>query len=52
MPSELGVDHYLGKPFSEEELMSLVRHYCAAETVALRLGNKQQNQAVAQAGRW
>jgi chemosensory pili system protein ChpA (sensor histidine kinase/response regulator) len=31
---ELGVDHYLGKPFSEEELMSLVRHYCAAETVA------------------
>lgn len=28
---ELGVDHYLGKPFSEEELMSLVRHYCAAE---------------------
>jgi chemosensory pili system protein ChpA (sensor histidine kinase/response regulator) len=29
---ELGVDHYLGKPFSEEELMSLVRHYCAAET--------------------
>jgi chemosensory pili system protein ChpA (sensor histidine kinase/response regulator) len=31
---ELGVDHYLGKPFSEEELMSLVRHYCAAETAA------------------
>jgi chemosensory pili system protein ChpA (sensor histidine kinase/response regulator) len=29
---ELGVDHYLGKPYSEEELMSLVRHYCAAET--------------------
>lgn len=28
---ELGVDHYLGKPFSEEELMSLVRHYCATE---------------------
>jgi chemosensory pili system protein ChpA (sensor histidine kinase/response regulator) len=28
---ELGVDHYLGKPFSEEELMSLVRHYCSAE---------------------
>ncbi|MES2911238.1 MAG: Hpt domain-containing protein [Pseudomonadota bacterium] len=25
---ELGVDHYLGKPYSEEELMSLVRHYC------------------------
>ncbi len=28
---ELGVDHYLGKPYSEDELMSLVRHYCAAE---------------------
>jgi chemosensory pili system protein ChpA (sensor histidine kinase/response regulator) len=26
----LGVDHYLGKPYSEDELMSLVRHYCAA----------------------
>ncbi|MES2362680.1 MAG: Hpt domain-containing protein [Pseudomonadota bacterium] len=29
---ELGVDHYLGKPYSEEELMSLVRHYCNSET--------------------
>ncbi len=29
---ELGVDHYLGKPYSEDELISLVRHYCAAET--------------------
>ncbi|MDO9402796.1 MAG: Hpt domain-containing protein [Polaromonas sp.] len=28
---ELGVDHYLGKPYSEEELLSLVRHYCSAE---------------------
>ena len=28
---ELGVDHYLGKPYSEEELMSLVRHYCSTE---------------------
>jgi chemosensory pili system protein ChpA (sensor histidine kinase/response regulator) len=28
---ELGVDHYLGKPYSEEELMSLVRHYCSLE---------------------
>ena len=27
----LGVDHYLGKPYSEEELMSLVRHYCDIE---------------------
>ena len=26
---ELGVDHYLGKPYPEEELMSLVRHYCS-----------------------
>ncbi len=24
---ELGVDHYLGKPYSEEELLSLVKHY-------------------------
>ncbi len=28
---ELGVNHYLGKPYSEEELVSLVRHYCAVE---------------------
>jgi chemosensory pili system protein ChpA (sensor histidine kinase/response regulator) len=27
---ELGVDHYLGKPYSEEELLSLVKHYAAA----------------------
>ena len=25
----LGVDHYLGKPYSEDELMGLVRSYCA-----------------------
>jgi chemosensory pili system protein ChpA (sensor histidine kinase/response regulator) len=31
---ELGVDHYLGKPYSEEELLSLVRHYCSLETAA------------------
>ena len=24
----LGVDHYLGKPYSEDELMGLVRRYC------------------------
>ncbi len=24
----LGVDHYLGKPYSEDELMALVRRYC------------------------
>jgi chemosensory pili system protein ChpA (sensor histidine kinase/response regulator) len=28
---ELGVNHYLGKPYSEEELLSLVRSYCDAE---------------------
>ena len=26
---ELGVNHYLGKPYSEEELLGLVRQYCA-----------------------
>lgn len=25
---ELGVDHYLGKPYSEDELLNIVRHYC------------------------
>jgi chemosensory pili system protein ChpA (sensor histidine kinase/response regulator) len=25
---KLGVDHYLGKPFAEDELLKLVRHYC------------------------
>ena len=30
---ELGVDHYLGKPYSEDELISLVRHYCAMDAV-------------------
>jgi chemosensory pili system protein ChpA (sensor histidine kinase/response regulator) len=28
---ELGVNHYLGKPYSEEELMGLVRHYCGQD---------------------
>lgn len=27
----LGVDHYLGKPYSEEELLRLVRQFTAAE---------------------
>jgi chemosensory pili system protein ChpA (sensor histidine kinase/response regulator) len=27
----LGVDHYLGKPYSEEELLSLIRRYTSAE---------------------
>ena len=26
---ELGVDHYLGKPYAEEELLGLISHYCA-----------------------
>ena len=30
---ELGVDHYLGKPYSEDELISLVRHHCAMDAV-------------------
>jgi len=28
--TELGVDHYLGKPYSEELLLSLVARYCGA----------------------
>ena len=31
---ELGVDHYLGKPYSEEELLSLVKHYCSTAVPA------------------
>jgi chemosensory pili system protein ChpA (sensor histidine kinase/response regulator) len=31
---ELGVDHYLGKPYSEEELLSLVKHYCSVAVPA------------------
>ena len=31
---ELGVDHYLGKPYAEDELISLVRHYCRLEVAA------------------
>ncbi len=31
---QLGVNHYLGKPYSEEELLSLVRRYAAAEVSA------------------
>ncbi|MBX3589123.1 MAG: Hpt domain-containing protein [Ramlibacter sp.] len=31
---ELGVNNYLGKPYSEEELLSLVRHYCGLEVMA------------------
>ena len=31
---ELGVNHYLGKPYSDEELLGLVKHY-AAQAAAL-----------------
>ena len=31
---ELGVNHYLGKPYSEEELLSLVKHYAAAAAIS------------------
>jgi chemosensory pili system protein ChpA (sensor histidine kinase/response regulator) len=31
---ELGVNHYLGKPYSEEELLSLVKHYCQTAVTA------------------
>lgn len=36
--SELGVDHYLGKPYSEEELLGLIGHYCARTVDADALG--------------
>jgi chemosensory pili system protein ChpA (sensor histidine kinase/response regulator) len=31
----LGVDHYLGKPYSEEELLSLVKRYTVAAEVII-----------------
>jgi len=31
--AELGVDHYLGKPYSEDELLSLVARYAHGETL-------------------
>lgn len=31
---ELGVNHYLGKPYSEEELLSLVKHYARQAVTA------------------
>jgi chemosensory pili system protein ChpA (sensor histidine kinase/response regulator) len=32
--AELGVDHYLGKPYSEEELLQLVARYAGAGVAA------------------
>ena len=29
---ELGVNHYLGKPYSEDELLRLLRQYCSVQT--------------------
>ncbi|MDO8249425.1 MAG: Hpt domain-containing protein [Rhodoferax sp.] len=31
---ELGVDHYLGKPYSEDALIGLVRQYCAIPVIS------------------
>ncbi|CAN7580426.1 Hpt domain-containing protein [Acidovorax sp. LjRoot194] len=31
---ELGVNHYLGKPYSDEELLSLIQHYARLEAAA------------------
>ena len=32
---ELGVNHYLGKPYSEDELLRLIRQYCSVQTPVL-----------------
>ena len=32
---ELGVNHYLGKPYSEDELLRLIRQYCSVQTAVL-----------------
>jgi chemosensory pili system protein ChpA (sensor histidine kinase/response regulator) len=32
--AELGVDHYLGKPYSEEDLLALIGRYTTAPTLA------------------
>jgi chemosensory pili system protein ChpA (sensor histidine kinase/response regulator) len=31
---ELGVDHYLGKPYSEDELLALIRRYAGVDAPA------------------
>ena len=31
---ELGVDHYLGKPYSEDELLGLIRNYVRSATTS------------------
>lgn len=34
LAKELGANHYLGKPYAEEELLGLVRHYCSVAMAA------------------
>ena len=34
LAAELGVDHYLGKPFAEDILLGLIRDYCSAAEAA------------------
>ncbi|MCE3271908.1 MAG: putative histidine kinase, CheA, partial [Ramlibacter sp.] len=34
LAEELPSNHYLGKPYSEEELLSLVKHYCVSAVTA------------------
>ena len=31
---DLGVDHYLGKPYSEDELLRLIRSYCTEKAAS------------------
>jgi chemosensory pili system protein ChpA (sensor histidine kinase/response regulator) len=33
---ELGVDHYLGKPYPEEELLALIQRYSAQQTAVVQ----------------
>jgi chemosensory pili system protein ChpA (sensor histidine kinase/response regulator) len=32
---ELGVNHYLGKPYSEDELLRLIRQYCSVQSAVM-----------------
>ena len=32
--AELGVDHYMGKPYSEEDLLALIGHYAGSLSAA------------------
>jgi chemosensory pili system protein ChpA (sensor histidine kinase/response regulator) len=34
MAEQLGANHYLGKPFAEDELLGLIKHYTARSTAA------------------